>query len=140
MDFISALTGFLIGTATGAAGTYFADKYTDQRRDKQRAKDERAVWQDIERRFPAVIAEMREDFSAGVNRNVRAFFVMQKGEWLNDTSEECFEYHTDTHADLLVAVNHLLFCGFISELKRGSCPKYRMHEHFVDLLRGTKPV
>jgi hypothetical protein len=29
MDIVSTLVGFLIGTATGAVGTYFADNYTD---------------------------------------------------------------------------------------------------------------
>jgi hypothetical protein len=35
MDLISMLIGFLFGTATGAAGKYFADKYTDQRKEKE---------------------------------------------------------------------------------------------------------
>lgn len=77
MDIVSALVGFLVGTATGAAGQYFADKYTDQRREKQLAKEQARLWRAIEQRFPAVIAEMRSDFSSQENRHVRVFFVKE---------------------------------------------------------------
>jgi hypothetical protein len=38
MDYFSISIGFLAGTATGAAGTYFGNKYTDERKNKEQQK------------------------------------------------------------------------------------------------------
>jgi hypothetical protein len=134
MDTLSTLIGFLVGTATGAAGQYFADKYTDQRREKQRAGDQARIWRDIEQRFPAVIAEMRSDFSPTENRHVRAFFVKESNTSLGFVTEPSFEYHTDKHPDLRAAVLHLAQHGFITDITPGNCPMYRVHETLVDAL------
>ena len=134
MDIVSALTGFLIGAATGAAGQYFADKYTDQRREKKLAREQARLWQDIEQRFPAVIAEMRSDFSSQENRHVRVFFVKESNTMLGFVSEPCFEYHTDKHPDLRAAVVLLEQHGFITDITPGNCPMYRVHEKLVDAL------
>ena len=138
MDIASALIGFLIDTATGAAGQYFADKYTDQRREKKLAKEQTRLWQDIEKRFPAVIAEMRSDFAPQENRHVRVFFVKESNSTLGFTSEPCFEYHTDKHPDLRAAVALLEQHGFITDITPGNCPMYRVREKLFDaLLRPT---
>lgn len=134
MDITSALIGFLVGTATGAAGQYFADKYTDQRREKRLAEEEARLWQDIEQRFPAVISEMREDFSAQENRHVRAFFVKKSTTILGSQSEPCFAYYTDKHPDLRAAVSFLEQHGFVTDITPGNCPMYRIHEKLVDAL------
>jgi hypothetical protein len=134
MNIVSALVGFLIGTATGAAGQYFADKYTDQRREQKEAKDHARLWQDIEQRFPAVIAEMRSDFSPQENRHVRVFFVPESNTTLGFVSEPCFEYHTDKHPELRAAVALLEQHGFISDITPGNCPMYRVKEKLVDAL------
>src|SRR5690554_3159160 len=134
MDIVSLLIGFLVGTATGAAGQYFADKYTDQRREKKLAKEQARLWQDIERRFPAVITEMRSDFSPQENRHVRVFFVKESNTVLGFVSEPCFEYHTDKHPDLRAAVALLEQHGFITDITPGNCLMYRVHEKLVDAL------
>ncbi|WP_083490243.1 hypothetical protein [Stenotrophomonas daejeonensis] len=134
MDIASVLTGFLVGAATGAAGQYFADKYTDQRREKKLAREQARLWQDIEQRFPAVIAEMRSDFSPQENRHVRVFFVKESNTMLGFVSEPCFEYHTDKHPDLRAAVALLEQHGFITDITPGNCPMYRVHEKLVDAL------
>lgn len=134
MDILSLTIAFLVGTATGAAGTYMADKYTDVRRDKKLAKEQEKLWQDIERRFPAVIADMRSDFSGQDGRNVRAFFVKESNTVLGFVSEPCFEYHTDKHPDIRPAVLHLAQHGFITDITLGNCPMYRVHEKLVDWL------
>ncbi len=134
MDTVSVIIGFLVGTATGAAGTYFADKFTDQRREKQAARSEADLWRDLEGRFPAVIAEMRADFTPQENRHVRAFFVKSSRSMLGGTSEPSFEYHTDKHPDLQAAVQKLVAHGFITDITPGSCPMYRIHEKLVDAL------
>lgn len=134
MDVIALASGFLVGAATGAAGTYYADKYTDIRRDKKLAKEATLLWQDIERRFPNVIAEMRTDFSSADGRHVRAFFVKSSRSMIGLVSEPCHEYHTDKHPDLQAAVLHLEQHGFITDITPGNCPMYRVHEKLVDRL------
>lgn len=136
MDTLSLAVGFLVGAATGAAGSYMADKFTDARRQKARIKAQQRLWKDIEARFPSVIAEMRDDFSSHEGRNVRSFFVKESTTMIGFLSEPCFEYHTDKHPDLRAAVHCLEQHGFISDITPGSCPKYRVHEHLIDWLVG----
>ena len=135
MDTLSTLIGFLVGVATSAAGQYFAEKYTDQRREKQRISDEVRLWQDIEQRFPAVISDMRRNFSCQENQHVRVFFVKKSSTSLGLVSEPCFEYHTDKHPNLRVAILHLEQHGFITDITIGNCPKYRMNGKLIDALR-----
>jgi hypothetical protein len=134
MDILSTAIGFLIGAATGATGSYLADKYTDIRREKKLAKEQEKLWIDIQRRFPAIIAEMRADFSAAEARHVRAFFVKASNTTIGLVSEPCFEYHTDKHPDLRPAVLFLSQHGFITDITPGNCPMYRVHEKLVDWL------
>lgn len=137
MDIFSTLIGFLAGAFTGAAGTYLADKYTDKRREKQRIKERINRWQDIERRFPKVIGEMRDDFSSEEYRHFRAFFVMNSRHVIGGVSEPSFAYYTDKHVDLQAAVDYLQQNGFVVPLSYGGKAKhYRMHERLVDALLG----
>lgn len=134
MDFVSTLVGFLFGTATGAAGTYFADKYTDKRREQELSKDARRIWKDIEQRFPNVIAEMRFDFSQPENCHIRAFFIKRSSTSIGIASEPSFEYHPEKHPDIRAAVLHLEQLGFVSDISSGNTPMLRVHEKLVDAL------
>lgn len=134
MDILSLSVGFLVGAATGAAGNYFADKYTDVRRDKKLAKEQGKLWRDIETRFPAVIADMRQAFTSPEGKNIRAFFVKDSKTMIGFLSEPCFEFHTDEHPDLNAAVLHLARNEFITDITPGNCPMYRVHEKLIDWL------
>lgn len=138
VDVFSLAVGFVVGAVTGAAGNYLADKYTDVRREKKASKRQAELWQDIERRFPTVIAEMREAFSGQDGKSVRAFFVKNSRTTIGLLSEPCFEFHTDKHPDLQAAVLHLERHGFISDITPGNCPMYRVHEEFVDWLMSRE--
>ena len=134
MDILSLLVGFVVGAFTGAAGNYLADKYTDVRRDKKLAKEQAKLWQDIETRFPAVIADMRQAFTSSDGKNIRAFFVKDSGTMIGFLSEPCFEFHTDEHPDLHAAVLHLSRHDFITDITPGNCPMYRVHEKLIGWL------
>lgn len=136
MDILSLVIGFLVGTATGAAGNYIADKYTDVRREKKATKERMKLWREIEARFPEIIAEMRTDFCSVEGRGARAFFVKESNTLIGFTSEPSFEYHTDKHPNLRAAVLLLEHHGFVSDMTPGNTPMYRVHESLVDQLKG----
>jgi hypothetical protein len=134
MDTFSLVVGFLVGTATGAAGNYMADRFTDVRREKKQIKESDRLWREVETRFPEAIDEMRDDFSYPENRDTRAFFVKSSKTSIGFLEEPCFEYHTDKLPNVQPAVLFLERQGFISDITPGNCPMYRMHEHLVDRL------
>ena len=54
---------FVVGVATGAAGKYFADKFTDLRRDKAKTRTTKKTFNKIRNQMPELIAEMKDDFT-----------------------------------------------------------------------------
>ncbi|SRR6056297_498381 len=136
MDLLSLTIGFVVGTATGAAGRYFGEKYTDKRRGLEAREATDMAWQDLETRFPSIIGEMRDDVLDPEMSSVRHFFVKTSRSLIN-ASGPSFEYHTDVHDDLQAAVAHFERLGYIEDVTRGSCPKFRMTEEFVDRLRES---
>jgi len=68
--------------------------------------------------------------------SVRHLFVKTSGSVLNASSSH-FEYHTDVYPDIEAAIAQLERLGFIEDVTRGNCPKYRMTEEFFDQLRRT---
>ncbi len=60
---IALLTGVLIG----AAGNYFADRFTDERRAKQRNREAKKQFREVEGLMPDLIAEMRTDIMEDVS-------------------------------------------------------------------------
>jgi hypothetical protein len=134
MDWFSVAVGFLIGTATGAAGSYLADRFTDQRRDLKAAKEQVRVWKDIERRFPTLIEEMRKDFSGESGKKVRAFFVTSSRHTMGMKSEPSFEYYDDVHTEIKPALLLLEKHGYITDITQRDTPFYRVDESLVDRL------
>lgn len=72
MDWPSVLVGFLVGALTGAAGSYFGQRFTDQRYRYEAKKEFDQIWLDIKCRFPEAIQEMVEDVQRELH--VRNFF------------------------------------------------------------------
>ncbi len=61
MDYLSFAVGFLVGTATGAAGTYFGNKYTDQRKAKEQKKEIKSFFKSIWNKHEPLLKEMEQD-------------------------------------------------------------------------------
>ena len=133
-DAVPMLTAFLAGTATGAAGQYFAMKFTDKRHEKERGRKTKHAWRTFEKQFPELAAEMREDYARPNNKFVRAFFVKHSKETLNGSSEPFFEYHTDKHPNIHAAMLHLEQNGFVSDITPGNCPMYRVHDALLRIV------
>ncbi|WP_426117251.1 hypothetical protein [Massilia sp. PWRC2] len=135
MDWISTVIGFVVGTATGAAGTYYADKYTDERRARDQTKAEDLVWSEAFNKFPGLMNEMRADVQNPAFPNVREFFVKHSGTTVNNDAAR-FQYFTDVHGDIGQAVAYFEEVGYIEDITPGNCPMYRMRLDFVERLKA----
>lgn len=136
MDLFSLAVGFVVGAFTSAAGQYLGTKYTDIRKSKEASDAKRLQWIEVEKRFPAIISEMKEDAKRTDARSVREFFVTSSRSMVNRKGSY-FAYHTDIHSDLSAAVRYLEELGYVEDISSGNTPLYRMKEHFVDLLRNS---
>lgn len=135
-DLTSTLIGFLVGTATGAAGTYFANKYTDRRREQESATDVRKQFLDIKKQMPDLLAEMKSDLAKDHTTSyVREFFVLQsRGIRLGGSEKPRFIYYESEHDNLRGKLDILGNVGYIKDVTPKSTPIFRMSEGFVELL------
>ena len=132
----STITAFLIGVATGAAGQYFAEKYTDQRREKEAKLQRRKLFHSITEQMPALIGEMKADLSGDGHGLVREFFVLPSSNvMLGGTSKPRFTYFENEHTDLRLKLDLLARAGFIQDITENTAPIFLMQEEFVDLMR-----
>ena len=134
-DWMSTTIGFLVGTVTGAAGTYFAEKFTDQRRrgelDKQLKKD----FVETKKQMPELFAEMKTDLSNEKNRLIREFFVLpSKRVCLGSSEKPRFIYYEDEHEGLRSKIDILENQGHLMDVTPGNAPIFRMSNEFVELI------
>jgi hypothetical protein len=134
-DLKSLLIGFLAGTATGAAGKYFADKYTDRRRKKEISSQAKKVFLEIKAQMPELIAEMKKDFVNGKHKFVREFFVVPNERCLIGSEKPRFVYYVDQHTDLYNKLDMIQRAGFLFDITTGNTPLYCVTEEFIKLLR-----
>ncbi|KPZ65264.1 hypothetical protein AN394_04213 [Pseudoalteromonas sp. P1-26] len=136
MDIFSLAVGFVVGGFTGAAGTFYGNMFTDQRREQEKTDAERVQWETLKRKFPAIIQEMTKDVNNPEFAGVRTFFVKSSRSAVN-SSEPYFEYHTDVHLDLQAAILYMQDIGYIQDITPKNCPKFRFYEHFYELLKNA---
>lgn len=134
VGYLSLLIGFLAGTATGAAGHYFGQKFTEQRQRKEAAKEVNANHEELVERFPELLAEMKDDVRQPGNENVRLFYVINRGINLGSPSEH-YRYYPEEHRGIDEALRRTEEMGFVKELDESNVPKYRMTAPFVRLLQ-----
>jgi hypothetical protein len=72
----SHLASFVGGAAVGAAGTYLADRFTDQRRTKEAVRAADAQFERVVRLMPSLIAEFRGDLRGNKDRVLREFIAL----------------------------------------------------------------
>ena len=132
-DLASTLIGFLVGTATGAAGAYFANKYTDRRREQEADKRVKQQFLTIKRQMPQLLAEMKADLAG--NFHTREFFVLpNRREQLEGSEKPRFIYYEDEHDNLRGKLDILENASYIIDVTPKSVPIFRMSEQFVELL------
>lgn len=127
---------FLIGAATGAAGQYFADKYTDQRRRQEGAAATKDEFARLFNLMPDLLREMQTDLSESSHATWREFFVIPKGTHVWPTPNTFF-YEDDLANDYLGKAKILANRGYVIDVTPGDAPKFRMNEEFVTLLKAA---
>lgn len=136
-DWLSSVIGFLVGTATGAAGTYFAEKYTDKRRVSEYGSKLKQEFIKLKKQMPELISEFKDDLSKKENKLIREFFVLpNKRVCLGGSEKPRFAYYEDEHEYLRSKIDLLEYAGFLSDVTPGNTPIYRMSEEFVDLINN----
>jgi len=134
-DLTSTAIGFLVGTATGAAGGYFASKYTDRRREKEGVKKAKKEFLAIKKRMPKLIAEMSTDLAGEGNADIREFFVLPNRKvCLGGSKKPRFIYYEEDHSNFRGKLDILENAGYICDMTPKNTPIFRMVEEFVELL------
>jgi len=135
MDTFSILVGFLIGTATGAAGSYFATKFTEQRHVKEAHSGFTNKLRELEAQMPDLFSEFRADFNDSANSLKREFYVLDKGNMLNVKGSYLVYYHDDHHnlKDMLTILESE---GLIWETTISNTDKYEFHSDFIKYVKG----
>jgi hypothetical protein len=129
-----ALT-FLFGAATGAAGQYFADKYTDQRRRQESKAAISKEFSEVAQLMPDLLRQMQEDLEDPTHATWREFYVIPRGTQVFATPNT-FYYAYDSNNDFLNKTKILESRGYVRDLTTGSAPKFRMTEAFVANLKA----
>ena len=134
-DWISSAIGFLLGTLTGAAGKYYAEKFTDQRRKTESTRQLKQEFLNIKRQMPELIKEFKDDLSKANQKFIREFFVLENHKVvLGGSGKPRFSYYEEEHPNLRGKVDILENQGFLIDVTPSNVPVYRMTEEFVHLV------
>lgn len=134
----SPLITFVLGVFTGAAGKYFADKYTDKRRNKEKETRRHKIFLDLAEKMPNLIKEIQEDLSKPECTVIREFFILPHNRIPFNPSEKSLLYYEDQHKNLIHNIKLLENNGFFYDVTYTGTPKYRMTEEFVDFVIKAK--
>ena len=132
---VSHLVTFVGGALVGGAGQYLADKFTDQRRNQESKSVAARQFDELKGAMPRLFAEMLKDVSDDKAQSVREFVVMPNRRIGFNGDKPRFSYFEDEHPGLRNQVDRLHFAGYLDDVTVGNAPIYRMHEHFITLLK-----
>lgn len=131
---LSSLITFLSGVAVGAAGQYFADKYTDQRRKQEAERAKSKLFRRVEAEMPSLIAEMKEDFSKSEHSSYREFVVTRRSLMVRPIPA-CLGYYEEEHPRIRGFATVLENNGLIRAISEDEPKRYRFQEDFVEWLK-----
>ncbi len=139
MEPLSIGIGFLIGTATGAAGTYFGNKYTDQRRNKEENLTKNAILDKLWSEHTELLSEMKTDMDNPTYLHHRYFWVLDS-KWCFNYDGPYLAYYLDVHNSLEQQLHILESYGVILDVSDPSknVKKLQFTERFVEYLRSKK--
>ena len=89
---------------------------------------------DLERKMPALVAEMRADLTK--HPLTRQFIIMSKNWSYNGGRTPLFMYFLEDHPDLPSMMTIMEHKGAIYSIKFNNVDRYNFNEDFVDYLLG----
>lgn len=139
MDPLSVGIGFLVGTATGAAGTYFGNKYTDERRDKEVVPSINTTLDKLWANHSELLTEMKADMDNPEFFHYRHFWMLDS-KWCFNHDGPYLAYHSDKHSSLEQQLSILESYSVIHDVSDPSknVKKFQFTEAFVEHLRSKK--
>jgi hypothetical protein len=137
MDIISLTIGFLVGTATGAAGTYFGNKYTDVRKTKEIKNSAEAFYKKLWNEHGTLLAEMKSDLTNPDYSYHREFFVLSKS-WILNSSGPHLSYYLEEHDSLEQQLKSFEGKGLIVDVNEfgKKVSKYQFTDTFAEHLKA----
>ena len=130
----SHLVAFLGGTATGAAGKYFADLFTDQRKKKEERSAKEQLFRKTRDAMPGLLAEMKEDLKREAEAHVRELVILRNERVGFNSERPRFPYYESSHVGLKDKMATLAAAGYVDLVSNDEVEIYRMREGFVELL------
>lgn len=128
------LVSFLGGTAVGAAGKYYADKFTDQRKKKEDRAEKDLAFRKAFDSMPDLLKEMQTDLRREPEKHIRELVVLLNERVIFNSDRERFAYYESTHPGLRSKFATLADSGYVVCLREGDAPIYRITEEFVERL------
>ena len=135
---LSHLVTFLIGTAAGVAGEYFATKYTEQRHKKEASRKEQQDFQEIQSLMPKLLHEMVADVKGDKTGVTREFVVLSRRSVTLEGSKPRFVYYENEHENLQNKVDAIKDRSFIEDVGTADARICKMSERLVVLLRKQR--
>lgn len=89
---------------------------------------------DLERKAPALIAEMREDLSKCPL--IREIIILSRGVAYNYGPTGCFTYYYGDHPNVMAIMTIMIHFRAIYAVKFNEIPRYNLTEEFVSYLIG----
>jgi len=130
---------FLIGTATGACGNYFANKYTDKRKLKEHKSHQKKVFKKFCKEHPNLLKEMKSDLEDPNEALQRDFSVLSK-RYTYGGVPDGYVYWEEEHTELINVLKIMESKSCIVRLSNGSSKisRYRFSEWFSEQLLNWK--
>ena len=128
----SHLVVFLGGTAVGAAGKYFADLFTDQRKRREERAAKEQLFRKTRDAMAQLLAEMKEDLKRESDAYIREVVVLRNERVGFNSERPRFSYYESSHPGLKDKMGTLAVAGYIGLVSNDDDVEiYRLHEHFV---------
>lgn len=135
LDYLSVCIGFLIGTATGAAGTYFGNKYTDKRKIKENKNEIEDFYKNLWKMHKPLLSEMKVDMENPDLTFHREFFILSRS-WGFNHAGKFIGYYLEEHDQLEQQIRKFEAQGLVSDITEfgKNVKKYQFSEFFVEQL------
>jgi len=131
-DLVSALTGFLLGTATGAAGRYLADRSTDQRRRRESQAQALNQLASIRARASELLAEIEADLRK--SPHLRELILLPNERMQYTHAQDRVVIYEESQPKARSQLTLLEGIGYIEQVSNGDFPLYRLRESFATAL------